>query len=204
MKFRETISKEEIRNIEKMAHFPGKLHLIDKLEDVAPAIKELKKAKVVGFDTETKAIFHRTKEKPQVALIQISTLTDAYLFRTNIIGFPEELDEFIASPQTLKIGLSLRDDYKVMRGRTDVEPQGFVELQKLCPGYGIKDMGLQRIYAIIFDERISKSQRLTNWEAPVLTEKQMMYAALDAYACARIYARLMEEEKPEPYEFALL
>ena len=38
----------------------------------------------------------------------------------------------------------------------------------------------QKIYAILFQKKISKGQRLTNWEADVLTDSQKKYAALDA------------------------
>ena len=77
-------------------------------------------------------------------------------------------------------------------------------MQSLCPAYGIRDAGLQNIYAIIFGERISKSQRVTNWESPTLSFKQQLYAALDAYACLRIYNALMERPIPHPSRFALL
>lgn len=49
---------------------------------------------------------------------------------------------------------------------------------------------MQKVYAVIFNERISKGQRLSNWEAETLTDAQQGYAALDAYACYRIYTHL--------------
>jgi ribonuclease D len=75
------------------------------------------------------------------------------------------------------------------------------------------DISLQKIYAILFGERISKNQRLTNWEADTLTEGQQHYAAIDAWACLRIYDHLrsgafvpadskfiIEPQKPESQE----
>ena len=50
---------------------------------------------------------------------------------------------------------------------------------------------LKQYLAIIFHQKISKSQQLTNWEAPQLTEAQQRYAAIDAWACLRIYNHLM-------------
>lgn len=58
------------------------------------------------------------------------------------------------------------------------------------PSYGIEEAGLQKIYAILFRKKISKRVRLTNWEADVLTTAQQRYAALDAWACLRIYQYL--------------
>ncbi|MDE6832487.1 MAG: hypothetical protein K2J07_07135, partial [Muribaculaceae bacterium] len=51
---------------------------------------------------------------------------------------------------------------------------------------------LQKVYAIIFGEHITKGQRLTNWDAKTLTPAQQDYASLDAWACLRIYRHLSE------------
>lgn len=198
-----TLSKEEVAQLSTIASFPGTIHLIDTVEQAEAIFDQLNQEKVVGFDTESKPAFTRG-EKAEVSLIQIATLTDAYLIRVNYTDFTPRLKAFIANPNILKIGLSLHDDYKVMRRRSEVEPQGFVELQKFCVGYGIKELGLQKIYGILFGERISKSQRITNWENPHLTPKQQAYAALDAYACLRIYQALMAYPNPEPWRFALV
>lgn len=68
-----------------------------------------------------------------------------------------------------------------------IEPAGFVELQQLVANHGIGEASLAKIYAVIFGKRISKGQRLTNWEAVELTPAQQHYAALDAWACLQIY-----------------
>lgn len=73
----------------------------------------------------------------------------------------------------------------------EFNPQGFVELQTFVKDYNIADNSLQKIYGIIFNHRISKNQRLTNWEAQELTDSQQQYAAIDAWACQRIYNHLL-------------
>ncbi len=204
MNFKEKITKEEIASLERKAVFEGKIHLISKKKDIAPAVKILSQHKVLGFDTETKPIFFKGKDNNGVALIQFATEDEAFLFRTNHYGIPKELQELIASPTILKIGISLKDDYREMKKAAEIDPQGFVDLQKLMRAYGIKEIGLQKIYAILFQERISKSQRMTNWEAKTLDEKQQQYAALDAYACLRIYNLLAQEPLPSFYRFGLV
>lgn len=89
------------------------------------------------------------------------------------------------------MGLSVHDDFSVLRRSTPIEPQGFVELQRLAKEYNITDTSLQKIYAIVFGRRISKKQRLTNWEADTLTDSQRAYAALDARACLKLYRHLL-------------
>ena len=115
-----------------------------------------------------------------------------FLFRLNRIGIPEALEEFLANEKVLKIGLSLRDDFGAMRKRTDIQPANFLDLQNYVGQFGIEDASLQKIYAILFNKKISKGQRLSNWEADVLSDAQKKYAALDAWACLKIYNQLKQ------------
>lgn len=197
-----SIDKEAVASMEAEI-FPGTIHLIDKPQAIPEAIRLLSASRTIGFDTETRPSFVRGA-RPSVALMQMSTETDCFLFRLNMIDIPEELQQLLENPGILKVGLSLSDDMTVIRRRKPIEPAGFVELQRLCPAYGIRDASLQKIYAILFGRRISKSQRLTNWEARTLTAAQQSYAALDAWACLRIFNQLMTLPTPTPVQFALL
>lgn len=140
----------------------------------------------MGFDTETRPTFAKGKTH-QVALIQLSTEEICYLFRLNLLGMPKELEFFLKDMSVKKIGLSLRDDFNALRKRTNIEPVNFLDLQNYVSQYGIDDASLQKIYAILFKKKISKRARLSNWESGFLTEAQQKYAALDAWACLRIY-----------------
>jgi ribonuclease D len=77
-----------------------------------------------------------------------------------------------------------------------------VELQEYVRTFGIEDKSLQKIYAILFKEKISKTQQLTNWEADVLSDAQKMYAATDAWSCLNIYRLLKELERTGDFEIA--
>lgn len=180
-----SIDKDSVSQMPAVT-YDGKITLVDTPEKARLALKKLEKQKIVGFDTETRPAF-RKGVIHNVALIQIATLTDCYLFRINIIGISERLKRFLETDDTIKIGLSLRDDFNSLRRSTELEPKGFVELQDLVRSYNITDSSLRKIYAIIFGERISKHQRLTNWEAPELTPAQQNYAAIDAWACLKIH-----------------
>lgn len=182
------ILKEEINEL-PVEIFTGEIIVVDEPQKIRPAIDELLKYTVLGFDTETKPSFKRGISHT-VGLIQISTDDVCYLFRLNKIGFPEELDEIFCNPDIKKIGLSLRDDFAAIRKRSDKRPLNFVDLQQYVLKFGIEDASLQKIYAIIFRKKISKNQRLSNWESPELTSAQQMYAALDAWATLRIYKYL--------------
>lgn len=196
------ISKDQLDAL-PVAKFQGQVRIIDTRANIKAAISELMQADALGIDTETKPCFIPGKRN-QVSLLQISTDEVCYLFRLNKIGMPEELIELLEDPNILKVGLSLKDDKTTLRRLADFEPKGFVELQSLCPGYGIRDASLQKIYGIIFSEYMSKGQRMSNWEATNLSPAQQHYAALDAWACLRIYRELMTQPDPAPVQFALL
>ena len=87
---------------------------------------------------------------------------------------------------------SIRDDIKILQRITPFKPGGFVELQEMVKLYGIENFSLKKLAAIVCGLRISKSQRLTNWEAPVLTEQQQIYAATDAWIAYVIYIGLTQ------------
>lgn len=183
------ISKETVAEL-PVVNYPGEITLVDTSEKAREALRELSKARVVGFDTETKPSFHRGRTH-NVALMQLSDGDRCYLFRLNKIGFPEPLKTFIENPEIIKIGLSVHDDFSVMRRVVeDLDPQGFIDLQEYVKYFHINDISLQKIYAIVFSEKISKNQRLTNWEAECLTDQQQKYAAIDAWACLKLYRTL--------------
>ncbi|GHT43150.1 3'-5' exonuclease [Bacteroidia bacterium] len=169
--------------------FNRRIIVVDKPEDVEKAVNYLSQFPLLGFDTETRPAF-RKGQTYGTALVQLAAEHTCVLFRINRIPFPGALERLLSDPAILKIGLSLRDDYNSLNRRYRFTPQGFVDLQQLVQNYGIKDMSLQKIYALLFHERISKGQRTSNWEADRLTEAQQKYAALDAWACLKIYKKL--------------
>lgn len=191
--FKTKITKDEV-NLLPVVIFEGKITLVDDLSKIKPAIDELRMSKVVGLDTETKPSFTRGTHH-KVSLVQISTLNHCFLFRLNKIDFPASLAEFLADESVKKIGLSLRDDFSGLNKHQVFKPANFVDIQTIAQSYGIMELSLQKIYAILFAKKISKSQRLSNWESPDLTEQQQRYAATDAWASLQIYLQLMKEEK---------
>jgi ribonuclease D len=191
--FKAKITKEEV-NLMPVVGFDGTITLVDDLSKLQAAIDELRRADVVGVDTETKPSFTRGTHH-KVSLVQISTTNHCFLFRLNKISFPQELADFLADDKVMKIGLALRDDFNGLIRQRKFKPDNFVDLQTIVKNYGILELGLQKIFAIVFGRKISKAQRLTNWENDVLTDQQQVYAATDAWASLLIYLQLMKEKK---------
>jgi len=191
-----SITKDEL-NLLPVETFDGTIHVVDTPEDFKRVLAILNKEQVIGFDTETKPVFTKGKRN-KVALLQVATSSACYLIRLNCIGFPEGLADFFNN-EVLKVGLSIKDDFLMLRGRDHaLEPKSFVELQSFVKDYGIADNSLQKIYAILFGKKLSKAQRLSNWEAEELSHGQKAYAALDAIACRRIYLDLKQNYTFKP------
>lgn len=185
-----SITKTELAEL-PAEEYKGSIKVIDKEEDAELAVEALKRSPIIGFDTETKPSFKRG-ERHSVALLQLSTPTETFLFRLNLIGLPSCISALLEDESKLKIGVSIHDDFLTLRKKFRLNPKGFIDLQTFVKEFNIADNSLSRIYGILFGKRISKGQRLSNWEAPVLTQYQQEYAALDALACLTIYSHLKE------------
>ena len=200
--FQPKISKEEV-NLLPVEEFSGKIHVIDSSKKLKRAFEILNSQQIVGLDTETKPSFKRGVVH-KVSLIQVSTVDECFLFRLNKIGFPEQLAELLSNEKITKVGLALRDDLNGLFRQQNFKPKGFVDIQNEVRNYGILELSLQKVYALIFGKKISKSQRLTNWENDVLTPQQQIYAATDAWATLRIYLHLLQEKKLSKAEIQVL
>lgn len=192
-----TITKDDISEMPKV-NFEGKIITICTEKDAERAVDFLSKYQVLGIDSETKPSFVKGKSH-KVSLLQISTDQHCFLFRLNLIGFPKVLISLLENPSIVKVGLSLKDDFMAMHRRVTFKQQNCVELQEFVKPFGIQDKSLQKIYAILFGHKISKSQRLSNWEAETLSPSQQLYAATDAWTCLKIYNLLQDLHQSGDY-----
>ena len=187
------ISKEEINTLPAVT-FVGRIFVVHTEEEVTKAVSYLSGYDEIGFDTETRPSFKKGNRN-KVCLLQLSTLDTCFLFRLNHSGLPDSLAKLLSNEKIKKIGLAIKDDFAALNQWQSFTPKGQIELQTFVKKYGILDNSLQKIFALLFREKISKSQRLTNWEADVLTDAQKKYAATDAWACLKIYRALIDTEE---------
>ena len=186
--FQSEISKEEVAKLE-LIQYEGPIHVIDSMEAFEQEIDHIALQPVLGFDTETRPSFKKGKVYP-TSLIQISSMEQAWILRVSRIGYPGRLLELLSGEIPLKIGLGLQDDLRRLRVDFQFEPHGFLDLQHYVKAFRIDEKGLKRISGIVLNRRISKSQQVSNWDADVLPEAQLRYAATDAWICLMIYNRL--------------
>lgn len=186
----EKIDKTKITDM-PLAAFEGRIWVVDSPVEAEKAVEFLRKQPVVGIDTETRPSFRRGVTY-KVALLQISTEELCFLFRLNRIGLVPCLIQLLQDSAVCKVGLSLRDDFQRLRELVDLQVCNYVDLQQVAARMGLKDMSLQKLFANFFGRKISKRQRLSNWEADVLTDAQKKYAATDAWACIKLYQNMQQ------------
>lgn len=183
-----TITNEEI-NALPLGAFQGKVFLIDQADDLPEIFSEIGKHEVVGFDTETKPVFVRGHQN-KVALMQVALPDKVFLIRINKTGIQPAITDFLENEKVLKAGVALRDDIKALQRLKKFSPHGVVELADLAKKAGLMEEGVKKLTGLLLGFRVSKTAQTSNWEAPALNEKQISYAATDAWVCLEIYKKL--------------
>jgi ribonuclease D len=187
--FADSISKDEITLLPK-AVYNGIIQVVNTEEELKRWLPVLLKQKLIGFDTETKPTFKKG-DLNTIALLQLATADIALLIRVKELGLPNQLIKVLESPTIIKIGAAIRDDIKSLLKIKKFNPEGFIDLQSVVPEYGIESLSVRKMAAIVLGKKVSKSQQLSNWDSPSLTEAQQQYAAIDAWACSEIYQKLI-------------
>ena len=188
--FKDNITKEEINEL-PLDGYKGKYTLITSTDQLEEAFDKINQQKFVGFDAETKPTFKKGQYHA-VALIQIGISGEVFLIRINKIGLQDHIISFFENDQIRKIGVALADDIKDLQKVKNFNPAGFIDLSKEVKQVGIESNGLRKLTAIILGFRISKNAQVSNWEAAELTEKQLRYAATDAWVCLEMYRKLLK------------
>ena len=179
--------------------FEGHIVVVLNEREAQAAVRYLLSQEILGVDTETRPSFTRGRLN-QVALLQVASHDMCFLFRLNLLGLSPSVKRLLEDTTVPKIGLSWHDDLNMLHKLGDFTAGNFIDLQDHVREIGVQDMSLQKLYANFFGQKVSKRERLTNWEADVLSDKQKMYAATDAWTCIMLYEELMRLEQTNDYE----
>lgn len=182
--------------------FEGKIIVVLSEYEVERAVSYLLSQPILGIDTETRPAFKRGVVNT-VSLLQVASEDVCFLFRLKHTGMTKDIIRLLEDTNVPKIGLSLHDDIASLRKVAEFKPGLFIDLQKHVSDIGVQDMSLQKLYANFFGMKISKRQRLTNWDADVLNDKQKMYAAVDAWACVKLYEELIRLKTTKDYNLII-
>jgi ribonuclease D len=179
------ISKDEI-NLLPAGSFPGKISVVSSHEGAERAARFLSGSRMLGFDTETRPSFRRGESHP-IALLQLSTDTHAFLIRVGRTGVPFALKRILEDRNIIKLGQGLKHEMVLLHKELGVRGEGFIDLLDIAHRLECSPRSVKAMAAIFLGIRISKSAQTTNWGRSFLTDKQVLYAATDAWACLKIF-----------------
>lgn len=195
------LDKEYIKDL-PLVSFPGKIITVNSEREADKAVPFLLSKDILGVDTETRPSFKKGQQH-KVSLLQVATEDICFLFRLNYIGIVTPVISLLSNTDVPMVGLSWHDDLAALQKRMEFKPGLFIDIQDIIGDIGIEDKSLQKLYANIFKQKISKRQRLTNWDADVLSDKQMSYAATDAWACVRLYKEILKLKETGDYSLII-
>jgi ribonuclease D len=190
MAFAANISNEAVAALEAV-QFDGQIEVVENATALDAACDYLSKESLVGFDTETRPSFTAGVTN-KVSLLQLSGGDRCFLIRLNRVSMSRKLLALLQNPAIEKIGAAVQNDIVSLNALRRFKACGFVDLQSIVSDYGIEDKSLRKISGIVLGKKVSKAQRLSNWEAKTLTPQQQMYAATDAWVCVEIYKKLLD------------
>jgi ribonuclease D len=190
--------KQRIADLPRVL-FEGRIVVILTESEAQKAVDYLLSQPILCVDTETRPSFKKGRAN-KVALLQVASHEICFLFRLNQLGISPAVKRLLEDKSVPKIGLSWHDDLNMLHKSGEFETGYFIDLQNHVREIGVEDLSLQKLYANFFGQKISKRERLTNWEADILNDKQKQYAATDAWACIMLYEELMRLEETGDYE----
>ena len=189
-----TPSKDEIALLPEFHRLGlGQITLVVSAAQAREAAAALSDHPHWGFDTESKPTFLKDQVSDGPHIVQLSTLDRAWVFQLQDLACRAIVADLLAHDQHTKAGFGLGDDTKRIQSKLRVEPAAVLELNAVFRERGYrKDMGVKAAVAVLFQRRFIKSKKAatSNWANPSLSEAQLVYAANDAYAAARVHQAL--------------
>ena len=184
------ITKEEI-NALPLGSYNGEIILVDETDRIPEITRELHDHRVVGFDTETRPSFKKG-ESHAVSLLQLALPKKVFIIQLKHAGLTPPLTEFFENTTIKKVGVGLRDDIKALNRLRTFQPNSFIDLATLAREKNFQVESVKKLTGLFLGFRISKSVQTSNWEAKHLSDRQLTYAATDAWVCLEIYKNLVK------------
>lgn len=185
------ISKDELNEL-PLISWQGRIEILNTIDEMQAAAEVLKDKSPLGFDVETRPSFKKGDYYPP-ALIQIGDDSCVYLFRICKTKTFAPLLPLLESEAVLKSGVGIKDDVKKLKEMEDFQSAGFVEITETTKQLGYENRGLRALAGLLLEGRISKAAQVSNWERDELSQKQLLYAATDAWISRELYCHAIAE-----------
>lgn len=154
------------------------------------ALEEIAKERLLGFDTETKPA-HRAGEFYHVSILQLATENKAWIFRlAKLTNLLPEIFKILEDENILKVGVGMKGDIRGLQKLQSFSDKGFTHIEPIVDSLQILNTGLRNLTAVFFGLRLSKSAQMSNWAANELTQKQLDYAATDAWISRKLFVEI--------------
>lgn len=187
-------AKEETALLSPFAGLPlDRIHVPQSAAQCAAAAEAIMAAGVAGFDTEAKPTFAAGEASAGPHVLQFALADRAFVFQTQQGESLAALSMLLESPRLLKVGFGLQSDRSQIRSRLGLDLQALLDLDAVFRQLGYpKSMGVRAAVGATLGRRFHKSKRIStsNWAAARLDERQLLYAANDAYAALCVWREL--------------
>lgn len=183
--------KAEIALLEPFEGLPiSRIFVPDGPAACKAACAEIIAAGVVGFDTESKPTFLKGEVSTGPHVVQFALPNKAFIFQLDRDACRPFVIEILCSEAVLKVGFGLQSDHAQILAKLGIAPNAVLDLNVRFRSMGYPGTtGVRSAVAILFGKNFRKSKSVTtsNWAQPSLTERQLLYAANDAYAALCVY-----------------
>jgi ribonuclease D len=157
------------------------------------AADEILAAGVAGFDTEAKPTFAAGQASDGPHTVQFALADKAFIFQPQQAGSRVALARLLESEALLKVGFGLQSDRSQIQAKLGLTMRSVLDLDGAFRQLGYpKAIGVRAAVGVMLGQRFHKSKKTTtsNWAQPRLSERQLLYAANDAFAALRVWQAL--------------
>ncbi len=181
--------------------------LISDAEGIKKACDELKTEDYIGFDTETTELdpyegiirLVQLSNGKDTKVIDLKPFADAGDLRTAPELAP--LREILAAPKPIKIAHNAKFDAKWVKHHLNVELGGVFDTllasQLIAAGDQDRRHNLAEVTSFFLGIELDKSEQVSNWSAPELSQSQIEYAARDAATMVPLREKIVERLKQD-------
>ena len=189
--FRDRPTREQIAALPPFERLPlERLVVIATQAQADAALHAMRRARFVGFDTESKPTFTRDAVRDGPHVIQFATLDEAFIVQVNDRTPIAFLREALESEAIVKVGFGLDSDRGPLEHKLHTRLRASVEVSQVLRSLGHEQaLGAKAAVAVVLGWRMTKSKSVTtsNWGAARLSPQQLLYAANDAYAALKVF-----------------
>ena len=195
-------TKEESQLLPDFAALPDDaIYVPHTAAELEAARTTLLQQTALGFDTESKPLFHTHQVDTGPHVVQLATPDAAWILQLCHAQALDLAREIISSPYIAKVGFGLDNDKSTLPKRLGVALANVVDLDRVFKrhGYGAST-GVRAAVALVLGQNFhkSKKQSTSNWALPQLSPAQIRYAANDAHGPAMVFAALPAWEATQP------